>query len=243
MVTTQEIIERTLYASLMRVTLQLGKTINPEDYLPVSAQNSEAYKAAVKAIGPNFIYIFGVGNNQVRGAKVVPRITVDLNAYYPGNVGTEAFMIGDEKVNDEYVAYNFPFETKDVQFDIHLVANTAEQLRILHSIMYTALPARGYIRPFLEASLKEYLETTKLYKTGNVYLEVSNYYDHNDQEHGLLEKVYSYTCYDSYIEEIENTDVGPITPIKDISAIISVTQPNYNGTSDDQSIKLQVPAE
>ena len=149
MVTTQEVIERTLYASLMRVALQLGKTINPEDYLPLSAQHSEEYKAAVEAIGPNFIYIYGVGNNQVRGAKVVPRITVELNAYYPGNVGTEAFMIGDEKVNDEYVAYNFPFETKNVQFDIHLVANTAEQLRTLHSIMYSALPARGYIRPFL----------------------------------------------------------------------------------------------
>jgi len=243
MVTTQEIIERTLYASLMRVALQLGKTINPEDYLPVSAQNSEAYKAAVEAIGQDFIYIFGVGNNQVRGAKVVPRITVELNAYYPGNVGTEAFMIGDEKVNDEYVAYNFPFETKNVQFDIHLVANTAEQLRILHSIMYTALPARGYIRPFLEATLEEYLETSKLYKTGNIYLEVSNYYDHNDQEHGLLEKVYSYTCYDSYIEETENTEIGPITPIKDISAIISVTQPNSEGSSEDPSIKLQVPAE
>ena len=243
MVTTQEIIERTLYASLMRVALQLGKTINPEDYLPVSDQNSEAYKAAVEAIGPDFIYIFGVGNNQVRGAKVVPRITVELNAYYPGNIGTEAFMIGDEKVNDEYVAYNLPFESKNVQFDIHLVANTAEQMRILHSIMYTALPARGYIIPFLEASLEKYLETAKLYKTGNIYLEVSNYYDHNDQEHGLLEKVYSYTCYDSYIEETENTDIGPITPIKDISAIISVIQPNYNVVGDDLSIKLQVPAE
>ena len=243
MVTTQEVIERTLYASLMRVALQLGKTINPEDYLPLSAQHSEEYKAAVEAIGPNFIYIYGVGNNQVRGAKLVPRITIELNAYYPGNVGTEAFMIGDEKINDEYVAYNFPFETKNVQFDIHLVANTAEQLRILHSIMYTALPARGYIRPFLEASLKEYLETPRLYKDGNVYLEVSNYYDHNDQEHGLLEKVYSYTCYDSYIEETENTEVGPITPIKDISAIISVTSPNSKVSSEDSSVKLQVPAE
>ena len=91
--------------------------------------------------------------------------------------------------------------------------------------------------------MKEYLETPRLYKDGNVYLEVSNYYDHNDQEHGLLEKVYSYTCYDSYIEETENTDVGPITPIKDISAIISVTSPNYEGSSEDTSIELQVPAE
>lgn len=243
MVTTQEIIERTLYASLMRITLGLNKTVNPELYLPVSSQNSELYKAAVEAIGPDFIYIFGVGNNQVRGVKEVPRITIELNAYYPGNIGTEAFMIGEELVDNEYVAYNFPFETKHVQFDIHLVANTAEQLRLLHRIMYTALPARGYIRPFLEDTLAKYLETPRKLKSGNVYLEVSNYYDHNDQEHGLLEKVYSYTCYDSYIEETENTDLGPIAPIKDISAIIALTSPNSDVSSKDSSIRLQVPTE
>ncbi len=241
MVTTQEIIERTLYASLMRVALQLGKTVNPEDYLPVSAQNSEAYKDAIESIGSDFIYIFGVGNNQVRGAKIVPRITVELNAYYPGNIGTEAFIVGDEKVNNDYVAYDLPFESKNVQFDIHLVANTVEHLRLLHSIMYTALPARGYIRPFLENSLAEYLAIKKKLKTGNIYLEVSNFYDHNDQEHGILEKVYSYTCYDSYIEEYINTDVGPFTPIKDISVIMSITSPESEGFSEEPSIELQVP--
>ena len=240
MVTTQEVIERTLWASMMRVALQIGKTVNPEDYLPVSAANSKAYQEAIEALGSDFIYIFGVGNNQVRGAKVVPRITVELNAYYPGNVGTEAFMIGEEKINDEFAAYHYPFETKHVQFDIHLVANTAEQLRILHSIMYTALPARGYVKPIVEASLNEYLEHPGLYKSGNIYLEVSNFYDHNDQEHGLLEKVYSYTCYDSYIEEILDPDINPVAPIKDILALISSIPANSKEDNSDQQLKLEV---
>lgn len=237
MVTTQEIIERSLYASLMQVALQLNRTIDPDLYLPVSVENQQRYKEAVEAIGDKFIYIFGVGNNQVRGPKIVPRITIDLNAYYPGNIGTEAFMVGDEQENNEYRQYSYPFETKDVQFDIHLVASRVEDLRLLHGILYTALPVRGYIKPFLEASLQEYLENKGLAKTGNLYIEVSNYYDHNDQEHGLLEKVYSYTVVDSYIEE-NFPEGATFAPIKDIRTLIQLEGPE--GTLTNDSVSLHV---
>lgn len=236
MVTTQEVIERSLYASLMQVALQLDLTVDPELYLPVSTENQKRYQEAVDS-KDKFIYIFGVGNNQVRGPKIVPRITIDLNAYYPGNVGTEAFMVGDEKENEEYRQYTYPFETKNAQFDIHLVANKSEDLRLLHSIMYTALPVRGYIKPFIESSLQEYILNKGLLKTGNLYLEISNYYDHNDQEHGLLEKVYSYTIIDSYIEE-ELADIDGFAPIKDITALIKLEGPD--GTLSNEPVTLHV---
>lgn len=236
MVTTQEIIERSMYASLMQVALQLNMTVNPELYLPVSAENSQRYQDDVKAL-KKFIPIFGVGNNQVRGSKTVPRITIDLNAYYPGNVGTEAFMVGDELENNEYRQYTYPFETKNVQFDVHLVANKSEDMRLLHSIMYTALPVRGYIKPFIEDSLQEYLEHKGLNKTGNLYIEISNYYDHNDQEHGLLEKVYSYTLYDSYIEENISSDTT-FAPIKDIRALINLI--DNDGSEAKEPVSLHV---
>lgn len=236
MVTTQEIIERSLYASLMQVALQLNLTVDPEDYLPVNTTNSERYKEAKEAID-KFIYIFGVGNNQVRGAKIVPRITVDLNAYYPGDIGTEAFMVGDEKINDEYRQYIYPFETKNAQFDIHLVANKSEDMRLLHSIMYTALPVRGYIKPFIEQTLKDYIANKGLNKTGNLYIEIANYYDHNDQEHGLLEKVYSYTVVDSYIEEVFN-EGDTFAPIKDIRALIQLE--SSTGITSNDPVSLHV---
>ena len=236
MVTTQEIIERSIYASLMQVALSINKTVDPELYLPLSAENEKRYNTDIGAIKP-FIYIFGVGNNQVRGPKIVPRITVDLNAYYPGNIGTEAFMIGDEKESGEYRQYSYPFETKNAQFDIHLVASKAEDMRLLHSILYTALPVRGYIKPFLEASLQEYLEHKGLNKTGNLYIEVSNYYDHNDQEHGLLEKVYSYTLIDAYIEE-EFKDDDTFAPIKDIRALIKFSDQDDKVSGDPISLHV-----
>ncbi len=230
MITTQEIIERSIWASLMQVALQLKLTLDPDLYLPVSQENTQRYQKDMESL-KKFIYIFGVGNNQVRGPKIVPRITVDLNSYYPGNIGTEAFMVGDELENNEYRQYIYPFETKNVQFDIHLVASKSEDLRLLHSIMYTALPVRGYIKPFIESSLQEYLEHKGLSKTGNLYIEVSNYYDHNDQEHGLLEKVYSYTVIDSYIDELVSPDVT-YSPIKDILALINFTDSNGDETKE-----------
>lgn len=41
MVTSQQIIERSLYVALLRVALSIGRTINPEDYLPISAENQK----------------------------------------------------------------------------------------------------------------------------------------------------------------------------------------------------------
>lgn len=216
METSQLIIERSLYASLLRVALKLNRTVNPEDFQPISSISQAKQERAIKALGNKYICIYGVGNNQSRGIKQVPRITIDLTAYYPGDLGVEQFIIGDIDDNEQYALYEQPFETKDTMFDIHLVANNSQDMRTLHQIMYTALPARGYIKPFREATLADYLNNPGLLKTGNIFLQVGNYYDHNDNDHGLLEKVYTYTCVDGLLDQklSEGNQVSPIKEIK-----------------------------
>lgn len=216
METSQLIIERSLYASLLRVALKLNRTVNPEDFQPISSISQAKQERAIKALGNKYIGIYGVGNNQSRGIKQVPRITIDLTAYYPGDLGVEQFIIGDIDDNEQYALYEQPFETKDTMFDIHLVANNSQDMRTLHQIMYTALPARGYIKPFREATLADYLNNPGLLKTGNIFLQVGNYYDHNDNDHGLLEKVYTYTCVDGLLDQklSEGNQVSPIKEIK-----------------------------
>ena len=216
METSQLIIERSLYASLLRVALKLNRTVNPEDFQPISSISQAKQERAIKALGNKYIGIYGVGNNQARGIKQVPRITIDLTAYYPGDLGVEQFIIGDIEDNEQYALYEQPFETKDTMFDIHLVANNSQDMRTLHQIMYTALPARGYIKPFREATLADYLNNPGLLKTGNIFLQVGNYYDHNDNDHGLLEKVYTYTCVDGLLDQklSDGNHVSPINEIK-----------------------------
>lgn len=219
METSQLIIERSLYASLLRVALKLNRTVNPEDFQPISSISQAKQERAIKALGNKYIGIYGVGNNQSRGIKQVPRITIDLTAYYPGDLGVEQFIIGDIEDNEQYALYEQPFETKDTMFDIHLVANNSQDMRTLHQIMYTALPARGYIKPFREATLADYLNNPGLLKTGNIFLQVGNYYDHNDNDHGLLEKVYTYTCVDGLLDQ-KLSDGNHVSPIKEIKTDI-----------------------
>ena len=100
METSQIVIERSLYASLLRVALKLNRTINPEDFQPISSKSQMMQERAIKALGNKYIGIYGVGNNQSRGIKQVPRITIDLTAYYPGDLGVEQFIIGDIEDNE-----------------------------------------------------------------------------------------------------------------------------------------------
>lgn len=228
METSQLIIERSLYASLLRVALRLNRTVNPEDFQPISSTSQAKQERAIKALGNKYIGIYGVGNNQARGIKQVPRITIDLNAYYPGDLGVEQFIIGDIEDNEQYALYEQPFETKDTMFDIHLVANNSQDMRTLHQIMYTALPARGYIKPFREATISDYLNNPGLLKTGNIFLQVGNYYDHIDNDHGLLEKVYTYTCVDGLLDQ-KLAEGNPVSPIKEIKT--DITQEHTEGIS------------
>lgn len=231
MVTVQEIVERTFYISLLHQTLIRGLTINPDDYLvdqggmrvptkELYAQY-EADKAAIeerlKAVGSGFYYIFGIGNNQVRGPKDLPRITLELKAWYPGDVGMEKedYILDDQ--SGIYQAIEYDYETKHTLIDVHLCANTQDEMRTLHDIMYRALPARGYLRPYLN----DYNEWKSggLFTTGNLYIEVGNYYDHPDMNHGFLEKVYTYEVRDGLIMETIPPDATCV-PIKDISCLI-----------------------
>jgi hypothetical protein len=82
--------------------------------------------------------------------------------------------------------------------------------------MYKALPAKGYIKPFLN-DRKEFMENGLL-KSDNIYIEVGNYYDHADTDHGLLEHVYQYSVSDGVVEE-ELTDIE-LVPIRDITCLI-----------------------
>ena len=201
--------------ALLRVALSIGRTINPEDYLPVSTENQKRQEEDIKKLGKNYIAIYGVGNNQARGVKTLPRITIELTGYYPGDIGVEQFMIGNKEENEQYALYEQPWEVKDSIFDIHLVAGNANDMRVLHQIMYTALPARGYIKPFTFNTIKEYLENPGLEKTGNLFLNIGNYYDHNDTDHGILEKVYTYNCVDGLLEQVkQDPDISPIKEIK-----------------------------
>lgn len=232
MVNSEEIVERTFYISLLSTMLEMGLTLNPEDFLPLSQENEKRFQEAIKGM-KKFIPLFGIGNNQVKGPKTLPRITIELQGYYAGDIGVNKYIIGDKLEDGNYQASEFPYETRDITIDVHLVSQTQADMRLLHTILYTGLPARGYVRPYFN-DLEEW-EKGRLAPTGNLFIEIGNYYDHPDVEHGILEKVYTYVCKDGILSE-KALEERPLTPIKDISVLIGLLEQNEN-----EMLELKVP--
>lgn len=203
MVNSQEIIERSVYYALLEVAIKLGYSINPNEFLPISEENAKRAKQAIEAL-PKYITIFGTGENQSKGKKITPRIAVNARGFYPGAIGLPKILM-DKEEGIGYTATEEPYETIDQYIDIHLVANTQEDLRLLHQIMFWAIPQRGYIKPYNE---------DKFLFSGNIFIELVNFFDTPDLDNGILEKVYQFVIQDCLLEEKEYPLY--ITPIKDI---------------------------
>ena len=50
MVNSEEIVERTFYISLLSTMLEMGLTLNPEDFLPLSQENEKRFQEAIKGM-------------------------------------------------------------------------------------------------------------------------------------------------------------------------------------------------
>lgn len=217
MINSQEIIERSVYQALLDVTIGLGYTLDPNKYTPPSPKNESQFKEDMKKI-QKFIAIFGTGNAESKGSKITPRIVVNARGFYPGAIGMPKQLI--DKAGIGYMAYEQPYETIDQQIDVHLVAGNQEDLRLLHQIMFWALPQRGYIKPYNEK---------KPLFSGNIFIEVTNFYDSPNNNMGILEKVYQYAIQDCLLES--NTPGTEITPIKNIEVLANEFGYNLPGIS------------
>lgn len=207
-----------MYMNLLAVALKAGVTLDPNEYLNdkgLPTKETEAKYKEDKSKLKKFVYIFGIGNNQERGIKEVPRITLDLQGYYPGVIGMERYQLDDtDKEHPRMI--DTGYNTKDIVINVHLVSKTQQDMRMLHSIMYKALPTQGYIKPY--KGNKEAFMNSGLQRSENIYIEVGNYYDHVDTDHGLLEHVYQYKISDGVVSD-ETLDMELI-PIRDISVLI-----------------------
>ncbi len=208
MVNSQEIIERSIYDALLRVAIALGYSLNPNDYLPINPINEKKFKEDIENLS-KYIPVFGTGNSSSKGQKITPRIVVDAQGFYPGGVGLPKPLI--EKVTGiGFTASEEPYETMDQYIDVHLVASNQEDLRLLHQIMFWALPQRGYIKPY---------NSEAFLNSGNIFIEVGNFFDYSNDTNGILEKVYEYKVYDTLIGEKDNIEVD-FSPIKNIELIL-----------------------
>lgn len=214
----QEKIEKSLYESIRLILVQweylpdiaqfgLSPWLPNSDHIATQAQWDEAISTIRNTFG-FAIEVFGHGSSQAKGLKKVPRIVISPKRLVPGDIGT---LVGNTIVNHPtnggFVYSSIPQQSMHFQIDIHLVANTAQQDRVLHSVIAAAFGPMKYLR---------------LYdNSGNFFIRQYAYYDLPNQAEGIEEKVYSYEVTDIYITEIiGETEIAPIVRI-DVEEIMN----------------------
>lgn len=212
MIETQEVVERSFYFSLLNTLISEGYTVNPEDYLPQTPASEAQFKQDMQDIISSkgyFIHLFSAGNNQSKGEKTIPRIVINPKGWLPGDIGLPREQLVKE--SDRYFVSEFPFESIDQFFDIHLVANTQEMIRKMAIFLQRSIPTRGYIKPYI-------YDTVPF--DGNIFVEVVNFYDTPNLDKGIIEKVYQFQAKDTLLDSKDLSDT--ITPIKDITLLLGI---------------------
>ena len=210
MINSQEVIERSFYKALLDTAVSLNYSLDPEKYLPVSAENSKKFEADKSKL-TKYIPIFGTGNNQSKGQKTTPRIVVNARGFYPGDIGLPKQLV-EKQEGIGFVASEFPYEALDQYIDLHLVANNQDDLRLLHQIAFWSIPQRGYIKPYTS---EEFLFS------GNIFLEVVNFFDLPELDQGFIEKIYQFVVHDTLVPQKPDVTLDWV-PITDIQALIQI---------------------
>lgn len=208
MVDSQEIIERSIYCSILNVAKELGFTVDPNEYLPINTQNQQRFKEDISKL-TKYIQIFGTGNNQSKDIKLTPRIVVNAKGFYPGNIGLPKQLIEKEE-GVGFTVTEEPYETMDQYIDVHLVANNQDDLRLLHKILFWSIPQRGYVKPYNQQ---------KFLFSGNIFVELVNFFDIPNLELGLMEKVYEFLIQDTLV--LEKAQESYLVPIVDINLLLA----------------------
>lgn len=212
MVTTLEIIERSVYYALLRAAISMGISVDPQDYYPLTDESIQRFNQDVSIL-PVYVSIFGAGNSQSKGAKQTPRIVIDSHGFYPGSIGLPKQL--HEKSDEGYIGFEYPFETLDQYIDVRLTSGTQDENRTLHNILFKSLPRKGYIPQW---------PNPKYEKTGNIFIELVNFFNTPDLKFGIIEKVYQFSILDCVVQKIPLEDIG--APIEEINILLE----NLNST-------------
>lgn len=191
---TQQVVERSIFEEIRLELVDKG-------YLPdiTTFTNNEAgqllYEAAVEAIVVDkgfAIELFSTGTNKAKHVKKTPRIVMRSGSFLPGALGgSPSRYYSDQGTN--YSALVTPPQTVDYYINFHLVSEDVEQERILAAILALTLQRRGYVTRIDDAN-----------KT--FFCRYLNYYDGDNVDEGIIEKIYSYEipdCWDSNDETVD----------------------------------------
>lgn len=232
----QERVERSIFEAIRKVLVQEGylpDITNAVRYPSVNGNftaqaqaNWEADLATVKVNKGFAIEIFGYSASDQRGTKKVPRIVIESMRSMPSEIGApmDGIILEDPLQPDASYRQPLPYMASNLQFDIHLVGNSAKQVRVLQSVLAKALGTVKYIPYYDEVPPPELF-----------FLRQYNYFDVPDQTEGIEEKVYSYEAPDLFDVQEEPVALAKINEINvEVSVIDDVKTLDEQGNGGNQ---------
>lgn len=201
----QEVLERSIYKALREKAVSLGYAVS-EDTLTPDATGKAAYQLAINniVVAKGFaIEVYGVGSSLSKGEKQVPRIVIQPGKFIEGDIGgliTPQIIPSPDSLFTN-IEVTGPGISSNFTLDIHLISSSATQNRILHNIFNSTIGLRKFL---------------KTYNTQeNFFVKQVGNFDVYDNQEGLIEKVYTISAPDIFIE----TDGIPTTfvPINEIT--------------------------
>lgn len=191
----QELIERSIFEAIRKELVDKEYLPNINLY-PNTEAGRLAYETEIKAIATikGFaIEVYSESNNHSKGIKKTPRIVVKTGSFVPGSLGGDPSLVFIDKGILGYEPTVTPPQTVDFYIDFHLISESVKQERILNALLAIAVPRRGYI-PF-------YTDATRTF-----FVKYINFYNLDDQEQGIIGKNYAYEIQDGW--ETEDQVVG-----------------------------------
>lgn len=213
----QEVVERSLFAALSANLVAEGycpditnSTRYPLDnttnsLTPIGQANWEADIATIVTNMGFAIELFGTSAAKAKGLKKVPRIAIVPKRIMPGDLGyppQDFFnIISAPGVTPVvYSKFQYPKESANMHFDIHLVSQTQAQSRVMNALIQLTLGQKVYIYLYNDP-------------TQNFFIKQYNFYDTPDAKDGLEENIYQYEVQDLYLVNISTVTISPILSI------------------------------
>lgn len=211
-------LERAIFDNLLNQVVQKGYYVNLHDTIkyPQNPDGSFTQLAQQKInedlevirVAKGFIIpIFNFGSSDHKGLKNVPRIVMAPMGFIDGAVGGD--VMPTYVLNQGlYYAEVMPPQTSNYLVNIHAVANSAAQMRILNALIALALPKRGWI--------------TSTYSQDKFFLYNNASPMLRDIDISLIENIYQYVFPDLFEVGSKIDDGNPISPLKEVTIGVDI---------------------
>lgn len=217
----ETLLERTIFHTIRKEIVSRGLLPDIDNYdiendnLSIVEDETNRYNNdlyQIKQTKGFAIEIFNYASNHYYGDKKPPRIVINTDSYLPGELGTDPSGFYVKTEDGSFTRNKSADILVDYYFNLHLVAESTNQIRELHDIMATCIPRRGYLKPY---------SVNETRPIGNLFVNYLSNGDVSFLNEGIIEKVYRYLITD--VHHIDDKVISEINipEIKEINVTMN----------------------